>query len=182
MKDGNDAELMRAVGGGDLDAFNEIVRRHQQTAWRIAYRFLGDSAEAEDVAQEAFLRILAAAPRYKPTAAFSTYLYRVVARLCIDHAGKKRPILTDTLPEMIDPSPDPETVLIREERDVLIRKVLDALPARQRMVVILKYYEGLSYAEIARAMGTTVKAVERLLGRAGKRLQSGLSQRRRPYS
>jgi len=175
MEISRDEKLLLRVAEGDLDAFDEIVRRHQHTAWRIAHRFLGDPAEAEDVAQEAFLRILAAAPRYKPGAAFSTYLYRVVARLCIDYARKKRPIFTNTLPETVDSSPDPATALVQKDRDALVRKALDALPTRQRMAVILKYYEGLSYGEIARAMGTTVKAVERLLCRARKTLQNRLS-------
>ena len=170
-----DEQLMLRVAEGDLDSFNEIVRRHQRTAWRIAHRFLGDPTEAEDITQEAFLRILAAAPRYKPSAIFSTYLYQVVARLCIDYARKKRPIFTSTLPETVDSSHSPATALVRKDRDALIRKALYVLPSRQRMVVILKYYEGLRYGEIARVMGTTVKAVERLLGRARKALQSILS-------
>jgi len=120
--------------------------------------------------------MLSAAPGYEPTATFSTYLYRVVARLCIDHARKRRPIFTHALPETLDSSPDPATALAQKDRDALIRKALDALPSRQRMAVILKYYESLSYGEIARAMGTTVKAVERLLGRARKTLQSSLSR------
>jgi len=170
-----DEQLMLRAAAGELDAFEELVRRHQSTAWRIAHRFLGDSAEAEDVAQETFLRILAAAPRYKPSAAFSTYLYRVVARLCIDHVRKKRPVFTTLLSETVDSAPDPATDFELKDRDVLIRKALDALPARQRMVVILKYYEGLRYSEISQVLGTTVKAVERLLGRARLTLQSALS-------
>jgi len=169
-----DEQLMLRVAEGDLDAFEEIVRRHQRTAWRIVLRFLGDPTEAEDIAQEAFFRILAAASRYKPSATFSTYLYRVVARLCIDHAKKKRPVFDNTLPETVDPSPDPAAALIQKDRNALVRKALDALPSRQRMVVILKYYEGLRYDEIARAMGTTVKAVERLLGRARTALKTSL--------
>jgi len=169
-----DEQLMLRVAEGDLDAFNEIVCRHQHTAWRTAYRFLGDAAEAEDIAQEAFLRILDASPRYKPSAAFSTYLYRVVTRLCIDNTRKKRPVFTDSLPEIADPSPEPATELIQQNRDALIRRALDALPSRQRMVVILKYYEGLSYGDIAQAMGTTIKAVEGLLGRVRKNLQKHL--------
>ena len=165
---------MLRVAQGDLDAFDEIVRRHQRTAWRIAYRFLGDRAGAEDVVQDAFLRILSAAPRYKPTAAFPAYLYRVVARLCIDDIRKKRPVLTDAFPEAVDPSPDPATARAQEARNALVRMALDALPPRQRMAVILKYYEGLGYEEIAGAMGTTVKAVERLLGRARAALRSRL--------
>jgi len=170
-----DEELMLAVGRGDIDAFNEIIHRHQGTAWRVAYRFLGDSVEAEDTAQEAFLKILTAAPRYKSTASFPTYLYRIVSRLCIDNARKKRPCCIDTLPERVDSSPGPATTLILKDRDAQIRTFLNALPARQRMAVILKYYEGLNYADIARAMGVTVKAVERLLDRARKTLRSRLS-------
>jgi len=165
---------MLRVAEGDLDAFNEIVRRHQRTAWRIAYRFLGNSAEAEDVVQEAFLRILTAAPRYKPSATFTTYLYRVIARLCIDYARKKHPVFTNTLPETVVSSPDPSMALAQKDRDALVREALDALPPRQRMVIILKYYEGFGYGEIARAMSTTVKAVERLLGRARTALKSSL--------
>ena len=175
MKEAKDEQLMLAVGKGDLGAFNEIVRRHQRTAWSVAYQFLADPVEAEDIAQEAFLRILAAAPRYKPTATFPTYLYRVVVRLCIDNARKKRPVCSDDLPDMPDRSPDPRATLLSKEREKQVRIALDALPPRQRMAVILKYYEGLGYADIARAMGTTVKAVERLLGRARATLQSILS-------
>lgn len=172
-----DEQLMLRVAEGDLDAFEEIVRRHQRTAWRIAHRFLGDPVEAEDVAQEAFLRILDAAPRYKPSAAFSTYLYRVVARLCIDNTRKKRLIFTDSLPDVFDGSPGPAAALVIKERDAEVRRAMSGLPPRQRMAVILKYYEGLSYAGIARAMGITVKAVERLLDRARTALKSCLSQK-----
>ncbi len=175
---GKDEELMQQVAGGDLDAFNEIIRRHQHAAWRVAYRFLGDPAGAEDVVQEAFLRILSSAPRYKPSAAFSTYLYHVVSRLCIDSARKKRPVLLGTLPEMVDSSPDPASSLARKDREALVRKAFDALPPRQRMAVILKYYEEMSYGEIALALGTTVKAVERLLGRARTALRARLSHLR----
>jgi len=175
LKDLSDAELMLAVGKGDLGAFNETVRRHQHTAWRVAYRFLDDPVEAEDITQEAFLRILTAAPRYKPTAAFSTYLYRVITRLCIDQVRKKRPIIVDSFPGLIDPAPDPAAALAVKERDALIRRALDALPSRQRMAVILKYYEGLRYAEIGSAMNISDKAVERLLSRARKILRSSLA-------
>lgn len=176
LKETGDEQLMQMAGKGDLNALGEIVRRHQRTAWSVAHRFVGDPAEAEDIVQEAFLRILTAAPRYKPRAAFATYLYRVVTRLCIDNVQKKRPIFTDTLPEMVDDSADPAAMLARQERDALIRRALDVLPSRQRMVVILKYYEGLGYADIAAAMNITRKAVERLLSRARKTLQSSLSR------
>jgi len=170
-----DEELMLAVAKGDLGAFDELVLRHQRFVWGIAFRFLGGPAEAEDIAQEAFLKLLKAVPRYRPTAGFRTYLYRIVSRLCIDYARKKRPIPTDGLSERSDRSPNSAEALAIKERDTEIRLAIGALPARQRMAVILKYYEGLTYGEIARAMGTTVKAVERLLGRARTILQSTLS-------
>src|SRR5947209_7782336 len=89
-----DDELMSLVRQGDLAALGELVVRHQHLAWRIAYRFVGDAAEAEDLAQEAFLRILQGASRYRPTAQFATYLSRVLVRLCLDYRQKKRPSYT----------------------------------------------------------------------------------------
>src|SRR5437016_5065560 len=96
----SDEDLMVAASAGDTDAFGELVERHQGSAWNAAYRFLGDAAEAEDIAQEAFLKILDAAPRYQPSARFRTYLYRVVTRLCLDHAGKKKPFYTQFVPNI----------------------------------------------------------------------------------
>ena len=98
---------MLAVAEGDLDAFERIVLRHEAEAWRVAYRFTGDAAEAEDLAQDAFLKILEATSRYKPTAAFRTYLYRVLTRLCIDHGRKKRPFLAEPSLDVTDGSPSP---------------------------------------------------------------------------
>jgi len=84
-----DEELMLATTRADLGAFGQIVERHQASAWRTAFRFLGNTADAEDIGQEAFLRILDAAPRYRATAKFRTFLYRIVTRLCIDFERRK---------------------------------------------------------------------------------------------
>jgi RNA polymerase sigma-70 factor (ECF subfamily) len=167
----SDEDLMADVQAGNLSAFGQLVVRHQSSAWNAAYRFLGDAGEAEDVAQQAFLKILAAAPRYEPAATFRTYLYRVVTRLCLDHVQKKRPLYTEALPDLTDGSPSPlETMAARElRRDV--RDALDRLPPKLRMVVVLRYYEGLGYTEIAQAMQTTSKGVERLLARARAALE-----------
>ena len=177
MKSHEDAHLMARTAQGDLDAFAELVRRHQETAWRTAYRFLGDAAEAEDITQEAFLKILAAASRYQPRAAFTTYLYRVVAHLCIDHSRRKRPLPRSSLPEAIDHAPGPETALIQKDRAQQVRRGLDTLPPRQRLAIILKYYEGMRYQEIADVMEITTKAVERLLGRARTALHGRIEKK-----
>jgi RNA polymerase sigma-70 factor (ECF subfamily) len=83
LKEATDELLMQACAGGDLDAFSEIVLRYQGFAWKMAYRFLGDATEARDIAQEAFLKILEAAPRYQRKGAFRTYFYRALIHLCI---------------------------------------------------------------------------------------------------
>lgn len=167
---------MLAAGKGDLQAFEQLIRAHQRSAWCAAYRFLGDAAEAEDVVQDAFLKILDAAPRYKPTATFRTYLYRVVTRLCIDRKQKKKPVYTSDLPHEIDSHSSPSKHLEIQERENRVRAALDILPPKQRMAVILKYYEDLRYAEIADVLNVSQKAVERLLARARTSLQAILSR------
>ena len=80
----SDEDLMLQVAGGDMDAFEVLVRRHQQSSLNVAYRFLTNRTHAEDVVQDAFLKVLAAAPRYRPTAKFRTYLFSVIWHLCVD--------------------------------------------------------------------------------------------------
>ena len=168
-------QLMQALAGGDLDAFNQIVLRHEKLAWGIAYRFLGDRHDAEDVAQEAFLRILEAAPRYKPVAAFTTYLSRIVTRLCLDQARKKRPTPTDSLAPVPADTLSGEERMAEMDRDRAIHVALDRLPPNQRMAVVLRYFEGFDCRTVASVMETTVKAVERLLARSRVSLQVSLA-------
>lgn len=171
----SDHHLMEAVARGDLDAFNEIVLRYQDLAWQMAYRFLGDSMAAEDVAQEAFIRVLQAARRYRPTAAFRTYFYRIVTRLCIDCTRRKHPANIDDIPDIPDPLPGPMEILIAKERGTRVRAALDALPPNQKAAMLLKHFEGLSYAEIAQVLDVTPKAVEGIISRAGASLSALLA-------
>ena len=171
----SDETLMQDVARGQRSAFEQLVLRHQQTVWRTAYRMLGCRQTAEDIAQEAFLRIFQAADRYQPTAAFRTYLYRIVVRLCLDWLRRKRAIASAEL-EPLDPSaPDAQQTLLDRERDQAVRAALDRLPAKQRMAIVLRYYEGLSGRQIADAMNTTIKAVERLLARGRATLEKRLT-------
>jgi RNA polymerase sigma-70 factor (ECF subfamily) len=172
----SDEELMLAVARGDLSAFGQLVNRHQTSAWNAAYRFLGNRTDAEDVAQEAFLRILDLADRYRPTASFRTYLYRIVTRLCFDRARRKRIRRHQPLPDLAASSPSPESASILDELAVAVRDALDALPAAQKMAVILRYYEDLGYREIAAALKTTDKGAERLLARARANLEHRLGR------
>ncbi len=174
----SDAELMRSVQQGDLSAFEQIVLRHQAVAWNTACRFLNDPAEAEDVAQEAFLRVLDAAPRYRPTAKFQTYLLRIVTRLCLDFIRKKRPFYTDSLPDVPASGASPAGRLLDREQQELVRQAMDKLPAQQRAALILRYDEELSYQEIAAVLQVSTKAVERLLARGRAALAVLLSDQR----
>ena len=161
-----DADLMAATARGDAAAFAELVRRHHPRAWRLACRFLGDPVEAEDIVQEAFLRILRAAGRYRPTAAFPTYLHTVVSRLCLDWARRRRPEYPGELPDRAAEGPDPAESLDRAERRAALRQALDALPPAQRLAILLQHDEGLDYASIAAIMGVSVRAVEGCIRRA----------------
>ncbi len=167
----SDESLMQALCNGDLGAFEQIVWRHQDWAWKIAYRFLNDKEEAKDITQEAFLRLLDASERYKPTAKFTTYLYQIICRLCLDQARKKRPVYMKEIPDFLDTNPGAAEQIEQQEVSDSINRALCSLPPDYRMVIILRYFEGLSGAEIATAINKSPKAVERLLARAREKLQ-----------
>ena len=169
-----DEALLLAIGRGDEEAFAVLVHRHQAWAWSLALRFLGERQNAEDVVQEAFLRLLQAAPRYRPRAAFRTYFYRIITRLCLDQARKKRSIFSADLPDAPHPGPDPSDSILQQEISAAVRAALDRLPANQRMAVVLRYYEELDYRGIAEALQISTKAVERLLARARERLRASI--------
>jgi len=173
----SDEFLLQATGRGDLAAFSRIVERHQAWAWRVAYRFSGNEDDASDIVQEAFLRLLDASGRYRPTAKFRTYFYQIISRLCLDQAKKKKPLLLETVPDTPDPSSDITETMMRREKAMAVRAALDVLPPNQRLAIVLRYYEGLGYKEIASAMETTTKAVERLLARGRERLREMLGRR-----
>jgi RNA polymerase sigma-70 factor (ECF subfamily) len=172
-----DGLLLVAVGEGNLEAFEEIVRRNQDWAWRIAFRFLGRKEEAEDVVQDAFLRLLDASKRYRPTASFRTYFYRIIFRLCLDRAKRKQPFYLEKFTDFPDSKPSAATEMMRRETADAVRAALNALPPNQRIAIVLHYYEGLNYQNIAEALQKTPKAVERLLARGRDRLRTILGTR-----
>lgn len=173
----SDEFLLQATGQGDLAAFSRIVEHHQTWAWRVAYRFAGNEEDASDIVQEAFLRLLDASGRYRPTAKFRTYFYQIISRLCLDRAKKKQPLLLETVPDTPDPSPDITDTMMRRENAIAVRSALDALPLNQRLAIVLRYYEELNYQEIAAALDTSTKAVERLLSRGRERLRDLIDKR-----
>jgi RNA polymerase sigma-70 factor, ECF subfamily len=171
----SDEELMSAAAQGQLPAFEQLVHRHQASAWNAAFRLLGNTNDAEDVAQEAFLRILRAAHRYQPRAAFRTYLYRIVTRLCRDLRRKASPSFCPNPDAGPSQGPSPEACVVAREERCAVQEALALLPIKQREAVVLRYYENLSYDEIGAVMGVSRKGVERLLARGRAALGTLLS-------
>jgi len=173
-----DEQLIERVGQGDLAAFECLVRRHQISALRTARRFLSDEHEAEDLAQEAFLQVYRKAHSYNPAAAsFKTWFFTILANLCRNAIKKRRLVYYGEPPEDILDAGDPDSAFeLREQRRALAQAISN-LSTNQRLAFILCHYEELSYAEAARALGLSVKAVESLLVRAKRSLREQLSEK-----
>ena len=172
--DDSDEALMARVAKGDEAAYRHLSRRHVPAMLGLARRILGNAADAEDVAQEAMLRVWTHAPNWQPLAAFRTWLTRIVVNLCLDRKRKAQWVDLDAAGEIPDPSPDAGEAAERNERDRLVDAAIGKLPDRQRTAIVLTYGEGMSNAEVAEAMGTTVSAVETLLVRAKQGLRRAL--------
>ncbi|HYC04473.1 MAG TPA: RNA polymerase sigma factor [Azospirillaceae bacterium] len=171
-----DEQLVRRVAAGDRAAYGELVARHLDRTVTVAARILGDRAEAEDVAQEAFLRLWRNAAAYRPgTARFGTWFYRVTVNLCLDRRRKPRTEALEAAGDPADDRPDAVDGIARREAAGAVARAVEALPERQRAAVSLCYDSGLSNAEAARAMDVSVGALETLLVRARKALRASLA-------
>lgn len=171
-----DAELVTRVGAGDPSAVRAFVARKLPRLLALATRMLGDRTEAEDVAQETFVRIWKQAPRWREgEARFDTWVHRVVLNLCYDRLRGRREEPADELPDLPDPQPEPAVQAEHRVRDARVRQALAALPARQREALVLHYYQEMSNMEAANLMGITVDALESLLARARRNLRAQLA-------
>ncbi len=173
----SDAELMQGVAGGDRDAFAALIERHQQNVHHLAYRFVGRADVADDLAQDAWLRVYRAAGTYQATAAFTTWLYRLVLNLARDWAKSQARRSAAPLPESVAGE---NAAAVQAERRELIDAIQDAilsLPENQRQAVVLHRYSRLSHREIAQIMEKTESAVESYLVRAYASLRSLLAGR-----
>ena len=162
----SDEDLMTAASKGDIKAFEEIVRRYQASVWRVAVRFIGDAADAQDIVQTVFLKILESAPRYRNISLFKTYLFRIVNTTCIDFSRKKRPDIVKDLSEIHDGSPPAMDDMIVHQRKKAVRDAIETLSLRYRSVIVLRYDAELSIRDIAAILKITEKAAERLLAHA----------------
>ena len=176
--DASDPALMALAGGGDRAAFNLLVGRHGERALRVALRILGDAAEAEEVAQEAFLRAWQAAAGFDPARArFTTWLHRIVVNLAIDRTrrrGGAAPVGLQAAAVLAAPRPWPDADAEAAEARAALAAALEALPARQRAAIALAYEQELSGADAAAALEVSERALEGLLRRARQFLRSRL--------
>lgn len=185
----SDEELMAKIARRDARAFETLIRRHQRRVLNLIYRSIGDRTQAEDVAQEVFLRVWRAAEGYEPKANFTTWVYRIAVNLCLDalKAAQRKPSFVNLHADPENPDErngefvkgcdsalSPEEVLLAAEETGRIFTALQSLPAGQRMAVVLAKFDGLSYEEIGRILGCSVSAVESLLVRAKRTLRERL--------
>jgi RNA polymerase sigma-70 factor (ECF subfamily) len=173
--DDSDEALMARVARGDEPAFRALARRHLPAMVGLARRILGNAADAEDVAQEAMLRVWVHAPRWQPLAAFRTWLTRVTVNLCLDRKRRASWVALEAAGEIVDPAPDAMEQAERGERERLVTQAIAQLPERQRAAVVLTYSEGMSNAQVAEILDTSVSAVETLLVRGKQNLRAALS-------
>ncbi len=179
-------DLMARIAQGDNEAFEILVNRHQTSILNLIYRFIGDRTYAKDLAQEVFIRVWRAAKAYKPEAKFTTWIYRITKNLCFNELKSSRrkkwfsfhqsdDQSGETIEDRLsDAAPSAEDLLLEKERSRQISEALQSLPDNQRMALILKRYDDLSYQEIAQILGCSVSAVESLLVRAKRSLQEKL--------
>ena len=179
-----DFALMERIGAGDHEAFRELVERHQRAVIGTVAKMLGNASESEDIAQQVFLRIWRNAKRYRPDAKFTTYLYTITRNLVFNETrrkSRKKEVSSDEREEnshqLIAASPDrqPDSELLQAELQQAVNEAIAALPEVQRMAVVLRRYEQLSYEEIAAVLKLSVSAVKSLLFRARTTLRESLS-------
>ncbi len=176
----DDADLMARYATGDQSAARVLAARHAPRALSVATRMLGDAAEAQDVTQEAMMRLFRIAPDWDPTRArVSTWLYRVVSNRCIDRLrARRRGAPLEDADEPMDDRPSADAMLQHADRAEALHAALAQLPERQRLAITLRHLEELPNPEIAAAMEISVEAVESLLARGRRALAALLSDRR----
>ena len=178
--------MLRVRDGQDAGAFEELMRRYQRPLVGFLMRLTGNLDVAQDLAEETFVRVWQSAPRYRPSAKFTTWLFTIASRLATDHSRRARvrrsvpldvPAADDgraPAETLADADPSADQQLSGAQDAALVRAAVQELPLEQRTALALCEFENLSYAEAAQAMGCTVKSVELRIYRAKQTLREKL--------
>jgi RNA polymerase sigma-70 factor (ECF subfamily) len=173
-----DAALMHRVAAGDQAAARQVVDRHLSGAIGFAWRMLGERSLAEDVAQEAFLRLWRQAPRWRAKARIGTWLRTVLYNACVDQLRRRRPQTDITAMELADGSPTPAEAHQSSQVAAVVQDAVAALPERQRAAIALVHYDGMTNIEAAEVLDVSVDALESLLARGRRSLRDRLEDLR----
>jgi RNA polymerase sigma-70 factor, ECF subfamily len=181
----NHRDVIEACQRGDDDAFRVLFETHKDRVYSIALRYSGNSTAAMDIAQDTFVKLLSNIGQFRGDSSFESWLYRLVVNTCLDHHRKRRrflPLLEEGLEEALDVFRAPRESalhdLLREEQTERVQQVVAQLPEEQRIVVVLRYTDGLSYEQIADLLGCRRGTVASRLNRAHKALERRLSHLR----
>jgi RNA polymerase sigma factor (sigma-70 family) len=178
----DDGTLVRRALTGDQQAFTQLVERYKDPVYNLAYRMLGNQTEAEDVAQETFVKAYTQLGTYKDTHKFSTWLLSIASHLAIDLLRRRRfvamPLEDTPVVEWVpDAGAGPEEAALIEEQHDEMQHLLRQLPEKYRSVVVLRYYQDMSYEEIAAALHLTPALVKARLHRARELLARALKEK-----
>ena len=184
-EDAEDVRLMKLVSHGDTSAFETLVERHQSLVGGTVAHMLGSNSDVEDIAQQVFIRVWKSARRYVPRAKFTTWLLKITRNLVFNELRRSKrhahiPLQTDPAAEEFplkdEVNPTPDASLLQTELQRAIEDAITELPESQRMALILRRYEQLSYEEISEVLDLSVPAVKSVLFRARTELRSRLSR------
>jgi RNA polymerase sigma-70 factor (ECF subfamily) len=172
-------QLIEGCRRGDPEAFRALFEKYKDLVYSVALRYSGDPAVAQDIAQDTFLKLFSALGSFRGDSNFEAWLYRMVVNSCFDRKRKTRrltPLLDGILDALRTPEVSVLDEVLRSEMSTYVRSVVDGLPANQKMVVVLRYTQGLSYEEIAGILGCSTGTVASRLNRAHKLLERRLSR------
>ena len=179
-------EWILRARAGDVEAFTQLVEAYQKPVYNLGYRMLGNATDAEDAAQETFIRAYKAMKSYDTQRSFSTWLLSIAAHYCIDQLRKKRLKVTsiEDKPylEIPDPGPNPEVSLTKREQQQRIKALLNVLNETDRAIVIMFYWYEFSYAEIAEVLDLSSSAVKSRIHRARAQLAKSWNERNQTLS
>jgi RNA polymerase sigma-70 factor, ECF subfamily len=174
VNDQTDEALMMACRQGDEAAMEMLVRRHADNLLGYLVRMTRNRAQAEDLFQETLIRVHRKADSFRPDGRFKPWLFSIATHLAVDSARSSRRQPRDDTAEVVneipDPRPDPSDDAARADRARLVRRAIDSLPPRQRATLVLAYFEGLNYPDVARALGCSVGTVKTQMSRALQQL------------